>query len=297
MISAQDGLWARDNGAWGADKLDFLHYFGPPALKATQAKHTRHYVELFAGPGMNVVREGQGSEFEGSPLRALQLHAPNDELIHFTHAVFINKQKRDHEALQRRVAASVASGRSLIEPAHVVCCPGDANQVLPKVLESIDPLGYVFVFADLESPHQLPWTSVERLRRQRSHKSVDLYVLFPLDMGLKRLISYNTQSTNQCAHVLTEFFGTTAWTNISQLRQSDAPAKRAEVGRQLEALYLGQLRTIWKHAEVVCDVRRGQSHKLYKMVFASDHDAGAEIGRWAKRKAQSQRTNQFELRL
>src|SRR6185503_18513669 len=53
-VIAQDGLPARDSGRWGLTKLSFLDDYCPAALQATKRKLQRCYVDLFAGPGINV---------------------------------------------------------------------------------------------------------------------------------------------------------------------------------------------------------------------------------------------------
>lgn len=278
LLLATDGLRARDNGEWGEEKLDFISTFGPPALKATAAKISRHYIDLFAGPGINRIRGGS-REFDGSPLRALELSAPGEGGLAFTNAVFVNRDRRDHEALEHRVAIRSAEGRSRIPATRVTCVRGDANDIVADVMRRVHKRAYAFVFADMEAPRQFPWSSVAALREQ-GHTSVDLYMLFPLDMALKRLLSSNPKTVEQSAAVLTSFYGTENWRPLLRYREGSG----ADLGRAAQRLYLEQLRTLWKHAVEVCDVRRGANHRLYKMLYASDNKAGENIARWAARR-------------
>jgi hypothetical protein len=71
-VVASDNLPARRNGAWARDKLSFLDEYLPPALQATIAKRQRYYLDLFAGPGLNVDDDGQ--EFEGAAIRRARVH-------------------------------------------------------------------------------------------------------------------------------------------------------------------------------------------------------------------------------
>ena len=57
---ASDGLRARENGEWAVTKLLFLDRFGPTAIDATRRKHNRVFVDLFAGPGMNIDPRSEG---------------------------------------------------------------------------------------------------------------------------------------------------------------------------------------------------------------------------------------------
>src|SRR5689334_2765107 len=94
LVSRFDGLRARKAGEWAHEKLSFLDEFIPAALQATgvarevgkRPKVERWYIDLFAGPGRNVVEE-TGEEFAGSAIRALSMSAIKDPSVHFTHAV------------------------------------------------------------------------------------------------------------------------------------------------------------------------------------------------------------------
>src|SRR6266700_3859860 len=69
-VTAADGLLARDSGPWGLTKLSFLDSYCPAAIQATERKLQRYYVDVFAGPGVNVIRGAGAAEYEGSPVRA-----------------------------------------------------------------------------------------------------------------------------------------------------------------------------------------------------------------------------------
>ena len=88
-VTGSDGLIARNSGIWAKDKLSFLDEFGPHALLATRKKRQRWYVDLFAGPGVNVDHEDTHQEFEGAALRALKMVAPSDPSVHFTDMVLV----------------------------------------------------------------------------------------------------------------------------------------------------------------------------------------------------------------
>jgi len=286
-IVGSDGLRARDNGAWGEEKLAFLDYFAPVALRATERKTRRCYVDLFAGPGLNRVR-GSSQEYDGSPLRAIEVIADNRPDLSFTDAFFINRDRRDHQALRERIERRINFGRSRMPREQIQCIRGDANEKLRAILDQIDPRSYILVFADMEAPKQCRWSTVEALRRYRSHQSVDLYILFPLDMALKRLLSRNAATVEQSARTLDSFFGDDRWRGLLRFRQTDSQADRDALSRGLLDLYVCRLRELWTHVEVICDIRRGMHHRLYKMLFASKDDAGRKIAAWAKRRSRRQ---------
>lgn len=280
-LLASDGLRARDNGPWGRDKLSFIDSFGPPALQATKRKPHRVYVDLFAGPGRNLVRGStSGEEYTGSPIRALQMRASASEEVTFTHAYLVNAISADHAALEERVARMYVAGEAVIHRRNVQLIHGDANDVIDVIFRQIHTLAYVFVFADIEAPRHWPWSSVEALTR-RGHGSVDLYSLFPLDMAIVRLMSYEEGGNTRYAERLTAYFGTDAWRSLLERRVTSERA--AELRQALVQLYVERLRTRWRDAGPVKDVYlRGQQF-LYRMLFASNHPAGASIAKWASR--------------
>jgi hypothetical protein len=62
-LSAVDGLRVRRNGSWGETKLSSLNRYLGPALRATEGKWDRVYVDLFAGPagiGPGLAASSQG---------------------------------------------------------------------------------------------------------------------------------------------------------------------------------------------------------------------------------------------
>src|SRR5437762_3348599 len=97
-VTARDGVLARDSGPWGLTKLSFLDHYCPAAIQATERKLQRYYIDLFAGPGVNLVRRTAATEYAGSPLRVLRYVGLQRTDLSFTHAVFINAMPRDHQA-------------------------------------------------------------------------------------------------------------------------------------------------------------------------------------------------------
>lgn len=280
FVTASDGLPARNSGEWGKTKLDFLSRFGPIALDATARMPTRCYVDMFAGPGLNVGRQ-TGEEFLGSPLKALDLVGPRFGKA-FTHVFFVNETDTAYDALGKRIDRFYELSHCPIPRGNVRTVEGDVNAKLSGILDTIHPLSYLFVFADPDKPSDLPWRSVEALKRHRGHQSVDLYVLFPL-MALRRLIDYSGPVTRANARALSEFYGSDAWQQCERFRQSEA--LRRDFAECLEQVYLERLRTLWTHAEHICNVHRGSGQGLYTMLFATNHDAGRKIGTWAKKRA------------
>lgn len=278
-LRAADGLRARDNGQWGKEKLSFIDSFGPVALQATKSKRHRVYVDLFAGPGKNIVRGSLSrTEYDGSPLRALQMRSSASADLTFTHAFLVNNRPADHEALVERVERLYADGLGVVPRGNVHLIRADANTAIDGILDQINTQAYVFVFADIEAPRHWPWSSVEALTA-RGHRSIDLYSLFPLDMAIQRLMSWQDQGNSRYAARLTEYFGSDAWQDIYRRRISDRQSP--EFRKALIELYLDQMRTRWGYAGSVKDVFLRGHQRLYRMLFASNHPVADRLARWA----------------
>lgn len=204
---ASDGLPARKNGRYAEEKLRFLDDYLPPALAATANKHRRHVIDLFAGPGLNVDKHNTRYEFPGSPFREMRAHAPGHPRQGFSHAHFVNLDPLDHETLTTRVDRWCAATDSAIPRDRITLHRETADAALPQILRTIPALDYVFVFADIEGIQEFPWTMVEALRA-RGHRSLELYVLFPLQMTLQRLLAYQQSKRERYDPLLTAFFGT-----------------------------------------------------------------------------------------
>lgn len=275
---ASDGLIARVSGTWAKQKLSYLDDYVPPALKATERKWQRHYVDLFAGPGLNIDRK-TGEEFPGSPLRALTLTAPGDARLRFTHASLVNKNPACNAALETRIARGIGANTIQLPKGHVVQLCDDANRVVFRILNDIDPQAYALVVADIERPRHWPWSTVRALHSM-GHRSIDLYLLFPLYMAINRMIAYEKDATQSSAQALTTFFGTEDWRSIADERITDVQSPRLR--QRILQLYVGRLRGEgWAHVKVVRHVKRTGRHLLYQMLFATNHPAGNRISDWS----------------
>ena len=101
-----------------------------------------------------------------------------------------------------------------------------------------------------------------------------------MEMGITRLLAYDEAQRDKCGGILTRFFGNDGWRAIAKGRYTTAFAP--EFRRQLVELYVSQLRRHWRFAGEVMQVRLRGRQGLYRMLFASNHEAGARIAEWAR---------------
>jgi three-Cys-motif partner protein len=127
------------------------------------------------------------------------------------------------------------------------------------------------VFADIEGPTNLAFATIQELKRK--HTSVDLYVLYPSDIGLLRLADYKTGG-ERFTQALVPYFGTEECLEIIGARRTDSQSHAMR--KALLDLYVAQLRTLWSKVEVLFPVRK-RDRLLYYMLFAYDHPAAGSI--------------------
>ncbi len=285
---ASDGLPGRKAGDYARKKLEFIDHYAPVAIDATEKKFKRRYIDLFAGPGLNIIK-GSREEVEGAALRVLASRGQKHPELSFDEAFLVNLEGRDHTALKARTEAAIARKMCWVPPSRIHHELGNANELLPRLLAQCPPLDYLLVFADIEAPRQLPWATVEALTAQ-GHRSVDLYILFPLDMGLNRLMPYGEMPEGHRT-IITAFYGNDEWRGILAKRVTDE--RRQECHRALEQLYLQRLRTRWSSVNKLFEVKLVGQKGLYRMLFATNHSAGEKIADWAGR--QVERTDQTDM--
>ena len=279
LCICSDGLRGRSSGEWARTKLQFINDYVPPALAITHSFRNRWFLDLFAGPGRNRDRDRSPGEFDGSPLRALELVGTDHARTSFTDAIFINKDPRDHEALVACVDRMVAQGRSKISRDRITILNKDTNEVLPDIMLRIKLSDYVVAFADITAPSQLPLTSVSRLR-SRGHRSVDFYALFPLEMALIRQLSFSDEMMERYAPEITAFFGGDEWREIRQRRRTSAETPQFKA--DLTELYRQKLGTIWQFVGEQDRIGRSERQRLYRMFFATQHPHGKRLADWQK---------------
>jgi three-Cys-motif partner protein len=182
--------------------------------------------------------------------------------------------------------------RSRILPGNIAIEHTDSALHIPELMQRIPSQAYVLTFADIEGIKEWPWSAVEALQAQ-GHGSVDLVMLFPLQITLNRLISYQERHRERYAASLTTFFGTDTWRQIAQDRITDARA--AEFRARITDLYLTQLRREFRYARELRDVRQRGGRVLYRLLFASNHEAGDRIADWARGLTEGQRQLDLDL--
>lgn len=286
-ILGPDGLPARKCGAYVETKLGWLGDYLESALGATARKLDRVYVDPFAGPGLSL-DQSTGRTFSSGAVRAVLARGPGRSGQGFTEARLVNVDPDSTAALAARIEALPATA---VPRSEISLVTADSNAVIESLVRDIDQRAYVFVFADPESPSQLPFDTLRRLRSS-GHRSMDLYLLFPWGMGIRRLLSYR-ELTPEAINVLDAFYGTDAWQAI----YGDHPTStsRRQRSLRLRELYMEQLRGLgWSSVREAAAVNLSGERNLYWMLFATSSDVGDRIATGVT-KARANRVGQGDL--
>ena len=207
----------RFGGPWTEDKLNRLRKY----LRAYMTIFTRNpraayfravYVDAFAGTGFRreqaaVVEETEslfdlGQDVDAESLRKGSAQVALETEPPFAEYVFIEQDKqhvRELEKLRRRFPA-VSSKIDIVRE--------DANEYLLKWCRKTDwGRTRAVVFLD---PYgmQVEWTTIAAMG---GTGAVDLWILFPLGVGVNRLLLKNRIPEGPSASRLTRIFGTDDW--------------------------------------------------------------------------------------
>jgi len=262
LVPGSDRLPVRTVGAWSKDKHHFLARYIDAFTKAMKGKPAWTgigYVDLFAGPGMCVVRD-TGEEIDASPLLALQTDKPFDVFA------YADKSEDSLHAILSRFGARKASTEPLT-------FQGDCNQRIDDIAKVL-PRGHLYLaFLD---PTGLD-IHFETIRALTANHRVDLIVVFMDRLDLNRNIAktyYDTQESK-----LDAFFG--AGSNWRS-KFADLANWTADKVTELSLdIYRKQLRTIGyecfgKTVRIIGKAGAART-PFYLLFFASKHPLGAKI--------------------
>jgi three-Cys-motif partner protein len=194
----------------------------------------------------------------------------------FDHYFFIEKSKgrageleemikRDHAALLHRCD----------------CQPGEANALLKAWCKKRDwQKERAVVFLD---PYgmQVEWSTIEALA---ATKAIDLWYLFPLGVGVARLLTYDGNIDEAWKRRLDLLFGTAEWrtefyrVTVSQpdlFGESHETVERDAPIAKIEAFIHDRLAGIFEKAAKGLVLKNSRSSPLYLLCFAAANKKGA----------------------
>jgi three-Cys-motif partner protein len=262
---ASDGLPARESGAWVLDKKVYVERYLGIFTKGVSNKWGGKlaYVDLFSGPGKNVVRD-TGEEVDGSPLLALKFD--------FTRYVFVDVPE---------VLATLRTRlRNHPKFSRISFVEGDCNVVIDEVLKHLPANHLTLAFID-PTGLQIRFDTIRRLVHNRK---VDLLMTIQFGMGIQMNLPQYIKSEGDA---LTAFLGNSDWR-----KDTEQAATVSQAGRRILDRYMAQLRTLdYLETKDLELVRNDQNTPLYFVVMASRHELGKKFWREVTKIAPSGQRN------
>lgn len=250
-VEGSDELPARLVGPWAQEKLHYVsRYFD--IFNEGMKNHwpTRYYVDIFSGPGLCRIRDGD--EIAGSPIRAVQL--PRAQFSHF---FFNDLDAVAIDALETRLLRqhpAVDGWRTYNT---------DCNDLPARLLPDLPDGGLGLAFIDC-----LTWEmSFESIASLAANRRLDLIVTFH-NGSMKRAAEFEPEA-------LARFFGSNDWKDKYQEERGDISPRST---RALIDFYEAQLSKLgYAHVDDHVRITNTRGTPLYHLVFASKHPRGADF--------------------
>ena len=272
LLSEDDGLAARDFGAWARDKLFYLQRYINTFETSMRGKPWRRriYIDLFSGPGKCFIRESK-EYFLGSPLISLTTEHP------FTDYFFVDVDSSNRDALEKRSeAANVPQER-------IHCLVGDANAKVHEIVAEIKNIDSEYIpgswsslnlaFLDPEG-FELEWDTVAELA---TINKMDLIIHYS-QQGVKRMADRALKSKKETA--IDRFFGDVEWRKV----YADCKDDPTGIHRPLIDYYKSKLKNLGyvevkDNEEVWAEplMKNRKNAPLYRLLFASKNPLGVKF--------------------
>ena len=280
----------RFGGKWTIEKLDrlrkYLEAYTRIFKKNKAARFfTTTYFDAFAGAGsfykktnnkdeaglFNGFGEGEALEFrKGSAQIALEVKPGFDRYF------FVEKSKNRVEELNNLKKQYPDKSE------NILIVRGEANDVLRKWCEETDwnkNRGVVFL-----DPYgmQVEWQTVEAVA---TTKAIDLWLLFPLGMGVGRLLTRGGFPPAEFSNRLTLFLGTDEWKQhfYHKELQTDLFGEiNTEIIKDADFEKIGKyftsrLKTIFSEVSgKPLPLRNSRGHPMYLLFFAAGNPRGSK---------------------
>lgn len=256
----------RPGGAQTRVKLSIVGDYLKRFTVASRTAPDRIYIDGLAGSGQGIDPR-TGETYDGSAKLCFDVDPP------FTECYLIE--------IDAGRAAELRALEREYPQARVL--PGDVNVAIPKLLASLNPKAPTFAFLDAEST-ELGWETIEALaehKRGRGRYKVELLILFPLQMSVRRLLDFKSGVGVKPEHARRLDFvlgAESPWREIVQRRLiGDIQTPEEMEIAFLDAYCRGLEERLDYRYVLHRSVASGSGVPLYYLVFASDSDVGEKI--------------------
>lgn len=272
MARAKDGLPARRSGPWTTEKLAYLEKYASAFMTAMAPKRRAGkweqlvYLDLLAGPGRGI-DTSTGSEFDGSPLRALKIEPRFDRLF------FGDLNPKNIAALRQRIPQSDLS--------RVELRVGDCNALAEEIVAQISKRTLGLAFIDPQG-----FEAKFQMLRAFATRRIDVLFLFPSGIGIGRnLRNFATRVHSP----MDDLWGGREWRDLPPAKLAAGVRLSAEDRLSVDRPWVLRFRS--KMAEIGFLYQdeadpyftNEKNVPMYHLLFFSQHPAGLTIWRGIKK--------------
>ena len=274
-------------GHWTDKKLDCLRRYLQGYMRIMKGNEKAryfktNYVDAFAGTGYIEIRSTEDSASEllpgfeldqnreslkkGSPCLALEIEPPFDNYI------FIERNPENVVELSKLKSEFPDRNIEIIE--------GDANDYLSSWCDQTDwAKNRAVVFLD-PFGMQVEWPLLEKLA---STKSIDLWLLVPLGLGLVRLLTKKALPSSAWGERITCFLGTDEWKEAFYTKSMTPTlfGEEEKLTRNNDLVKIGdfileRLKTIFfRVSPKPLILENSKNNPMYLLVFAVGNEKGS----------------------
>jgi len=277
-------------GSWTEDKLSRLRKYLQAYMSIFSTNPRARllktiYVDAFAGTGFR--RESSAlapeekslfdvaSDSDAEALRKGSTQVALETTPSFSKYIFI-----EHNEEHANNLLSLRQRFPTIEP-RIQIIPEDANVYLSKWCKETDwRKSRAVVFLD---PYgmQVEWSTIEAMANT---ESIDLWILFPLGVGVNRLLMKQRPPAGSWADRLTLIFGTDAWQKAfyHESTQADLFSKTPDVIKDADfktiaAYWVTRLQSVFADvARNLLPLRNSRNVPIYLLSFAAANPRGSK---------------------
>lgn len=276
-------------GDWTTEKLNRVHKYLNAYMRIFERNERARYlfpiyVDAFAGTGYRTAsrrkpesadvfpefaNEDTQSFLKGSARIALEIQPPFQEYIFIeqdqTRYQELNNLKSEFPHLADRIRTINAEANAyLIDWCQVT------NWQKRRAVVFLDPYGM-----------QVEWRLIEAIANT---KAIDLWLLFPLGIGVSRLLTKQTTPPEEWAQALTRIFGTEDWKNTFYHRKTALTLwgeKEEEVKAtdfdEIGQFFVNRLKSVFAAvADNPLPLFNSKNNPLYLLCFAAGNPRGSK---------------------
>ncbi len=252
-------------GPWTEQKLDCVtEYLNAYQKIMRQRSYKYTYIDAFAGMGYRGQKDSDVPEIirlAGSARRALEVKQP------FLNYIFIEADKNSFLELKKLKDEFPKHNIEFVnkdanESVKSICNETDWNK--NRALVFLDPYGM-----------NVEWTTIELIAHT---EAIDMWILFPIGMGINRLLKNDGNIPISHRKKLDQFFGRSDWFDEfyqlarqgSLFSENDELEKRDDIFAEIEQYFIGCLKNIFPFvAKNPLPLYNSKKSLMYLLCFAA----------------------------